>query len=108
MARCAHWGAGARAESGIDGLASAAHTSTAPIMASPTAIKALTSRLAFQLDEPNISFDPLIDSARDRVSAQMRQRLWFCWSVPIVWVLRIWLQDRNASVQQSGGGDLGP
>ena len=54
------FGAGARADSGIDGLASAAHTSTAPIMASPTAIKALTSRLGFQLDEPTISLDPLM------------------------------------------------
>jgi hypothetical protein len=49
-------------------------------MASPTAAKALTGRLRFQLDEPNISFDPLMDSGRD-------------WSVPIVWWPRVWLQD---------------
>jgi hypothetical protein len=38
--------------------------------------------------------DPLMDSGRDTESPHgMRQRLWFCWSVPIVWMLRIWLQD---------------
>jgi hypothetical protein len=63
-------------------------------MASPTAIKALTGRLRFQLDEPNISFDPLMDSGRDTESPHgMRERLWFCWSVPIVWRPRVWLQD---------------
>ena len=39
------------------------------MMASPTAIKALSRRLEFQLDEANISLDPLVDSDRDRLSA---------------------------------------
>jgi hypothetical protein len=62
------FGAGARAGSGVEALANAAHTRTAPIVASPTAIKALTGRLGFQLDEPNISFEPLMDSGRDTQS----------------------------------------
>jgi hypothetical protein len=53
------FGAPVKAEPGVDGLASPAHTSTAPITASPTAIKALTSRLERQLVESTISFDPL-------------------------------------------------
>jgi len=36
----------------------------------------------------------------------MRQRLWFCWSVPIVWSSGSGSRTWNASVQQSGGGDL--
>ena len=56
------FGAPVNAEPGVDGLASPAHTSTAPITASPTAIKALTSRLERKLVESTISFDPLIDS----------------------------------------------
>ena len=50
-------GALAMAESGLDGLASAVHTSKAPITASPTAIEALTGRLRRQRDELNISFE---------------------------------------------------
>ena len=84
------FGAGARAGSGVDGLASAAHTSTAPIMASAIAITALRGRLRFQLDEPNISLDPLMTAVgTQNLPRGMRQRLWFCWSVPIVWMLRI-------------------
>ena len=44
-------------------------------MASPTAIEALTSRLGRQLDEPNISFDPLVDSGRDGPPHSTRERL---------------------------------
>jgi len=58
------FGAPVKAEPGVDGLASPAHTSTAPMTASPTAINALTSRLERQLVESTISFDPLIDSGR--------------------------------------------
>ena len=65
------FGAPVKAEPGVDGLASPAHTSTAPITASPTAIKALTSRLERQLVESTISFDPLIDSGRHGPSAQL-------------------------------------
>jgi hypothetical protein len=60
-------GAPTRAESGADGLGNAAHTSTVPIMASPMAIEALTSRLGCQRDVRNISFDPLVDSGRDKL-----------------------------------------
>ena len=63
------FGIGARAESGVDGLANAAHTSTAPIMPSPIAIKARTSRLECQLNVLKISFDPLVDSGHGRPSA---------------------------------------
>jgi hypothetical protein len=69
------FGAPVKAEPGVDGLASPAHTSTAPITASPTAIKALTSRLERQLVESTISFDPLIDSGWHGPSAQLRERL---------------------------------
>jgi hypothetical protein len=62
-------------------------------MASPTAAKALTGRLRFQLDEPNISFDPLMDSGRD-------------WSVPIVWWPRVWLQDLERVSPAEWRGDL--
>jgi hypothetical protein len=62
-------------------------------MASPTATKALTGRLRFQLDEPNISFDPLMDSGRD-------------WSVPIVWWPRVWLQDLERVSPAEWRGDL--
>jgi hypothetical protein len=54
-------GALTRAESGVNGPGSAAHTNRVPIMASPTAIEALTGRLGCQRDERNISFDPLVD-----------------------------------------------
>ena len=64
------FGTGAGAESGVDGLANAAHTSTAPIMPSPIAIKARTRRLECQLDELKISFHPLVDSGHSRPSAQ--------------------------------------
>jgi hypothetical protein len=62
-------------------------------MASPTATKALTGRLRSQLDEPNISFDPLMDSGRD-------------WSVPIVWWPRVWLQDLERVGRAEWRGDL--
>jgi hypothetical protein len=77
-------------------------------MASPTAIKALTGRLRFQLDEPNISLDPLMTAVGTQsLRTAVRERLWFCWSVPIVWMLRVWLKGAwNASAQQNGGGDL--
>jgi hypothetical protein len=76
-------------------------------MASPTAIKALTGRLRFQLDEPNISFDPLMDSGRDTESPHgMRECLWFCWSVPIVWRPRVWLQDLERVSPAEWRGDL--
>jgi hypothetical protein len=53
------FGEPARAESGVDGLASPAQTSTTPRIASPPAIEALTSSpLGYQRDELNISFDP--------------------------------------------------
>jgi hypothetical protein len=82
--------AGARAEPGVDGVASAAHTSTAPIMASPTAIKALRGRLEFQLDEPNISLDPLVDGGWDTESPHgMAGAPLVLPSAPIVWMLRI-------------------
>ena len=65
------FGTGARAESGgVDGLAKAAHTSTAPIMPSPIAIKARTRRLECQLNELKISFHPLVDSGHGMPSAQ--------------------------------------
>ena len=64
------FGTGARAESGVDGLAKAAHTSTAPIMPSPIAIKARTRRLECQLNELKISFHPLVDCGHGRPSAQ--------------------------------------
>jgi hypothetical protein len=63
-------GTGARAELGGDGPANAAHTSTAPIMPSPIAIKARTRRLGCQLNELKISLDPLVDSGHDMLSAQ--------------------------------------
>jgi hypothetical protein len=76
-------------------------------MASPTAIKALTGRLRFQLDEPNISFDPLMDSGRDTESPHgMRECLWFCWSVPIVGRPRVWLQDLERVSPAEWRGDL--
>jgi hypothetical protein len=59
-----------RAESGINGPGSAAHTNRVPIMASPTAIEAFTGRLGCQRDERNISFDPLVDRGRDNPSAR--------------------------------------
>jgi hypothetical protein len=65
-------GAGSAVASEVDGLARAAHTSTTPIMASPTAIKALTSQLARQLDELNISFDPLVDAVPITLRAARR------------------------------------
>ena len=64
------FGTGARAESGVDGLANAAHTSTAPIMPSPIAIKARTHRLECELNELKISFHPLVDSGHGRPAAQ--------------------------------------
>ena len=71
-------------------------------MASPTAIKVLTSRLERQLDEPNINFDPLIDSGRDGPSAQHA-------GVPLIagayrLSLRVWLQDleRVTPAQRQG------
>src|SRR4249919_1738317 len=64
------FGTGARAESGIDGLANAAHTTTAPIMPSPIAIKPRTHRLEDQLNDLKISFHPLVDSGHGRPSAQ--------------------------------------
>jgi hypothetical protein len=76
-------------------------------MASPTAIKALTGRLEFQPDEPNISFDPLMNSGRDTESPHgMRERLWFCWSVPIVWRPRVCLQDLERVSPAEWRGDL--
>jgi len=63
-------GTGAGAESGADGLTNAAHTSTAPIMPNPTAIKARARRLGRQLNELKISFDPLVDSGHDRPFVQ--------------------------------------
>ena len=39
-------------------------------MASPTAIKALTSRLACQLDKLNIGLDPLVKSVRTYAFAE--------------------------------------
>jgi hypothetical protein len=44
-------------------------------MASPTAIKALTGRLGFQLDDPNISFDPFVAAAWSKSPHSMRERL---------------------------------
>jgi len=68
------FGTGARAESGVDGLANAAHTSTAPIMPSPIAIKARTRRLEGQLNELKISFHPLVDSGHAGPPHSMRER----------------------------------
>jgi hypothetical protein len=53
------------------------------MMASPTAIIALTDRLEVQLDEPNISFDPLMDSGLGKLSAQHAGVPLICRSVPI-------------------------
>jgi hypothetical protein len=76
-------------------------------MARPTAINALMGRLRFRLNEPNISFDPLMDSGRDTESPHgMRERLWFCWSVPIVWRPRVWLQDLERVSPAQCRGDL--
>jgi hypothetical protein len=69
------FGAPVKAEPGVDGRASPAQISTAPITASPTAIKALTSQLERELVDSTISFDPLIDSGRHGPSAQLRERL---------------------------------
>src|SRR5215212_4284133 len=63
-------GAPPTAEPEVDGLASAVHTSTAPIMAKPIAIQTRTNRLVRQRDELNNGFDPLVDSGRNRLSAQ--------------------------------------
>ena len=64
------FGTGAWGASGVDGPANAAHTSTAPIMPSPIAIKARTRRLECQLNELKISFHPLVASGHGRPSAQ--------------------------------------
>jgi hypothetical protein len=68
-------GAVSKAESGVDGLATATHTSTVPIMASPRAIEALTRRLGCQRDERNISFDPSSIAVGTNPPHSMRERL---------------------------------
>jgi hypothetical protein len=75
-------------------------------MASPTAIKAFTGRLRFQLDEPNISFDPLINSGRDTQSAPGMRRLCSCWSVPILCKLRVSPQELECVGPAEGRGDF--
>ena len=75
-------------------------------MARPTAINALTGRLRFRLDKPNIVFDPLMNNGRDTESPHgMQERLWFCWSVPIVCRLRVCLEDleRVSPTELRGG-----
>jgi len=64
------FGTGAGAESGVDGLANAAHTRTAPITPSPIAIKARIRRLECELNELKISFHPLVDSGHGMPSAE--------------------------------------
>jgi hypothetical protein len=99
------FGAPVRAESGVDGLPSAAHTSMAPIMASPTATEALTSRLGRRRDEPNISLDPLIDSAQDRPRTAYGRALDFAGAYRVS--LRVCSRTCNALVQHNGKGDHG-
>jgi len=76
-------------------------------MARPTAINALMSRLRVRLDEPNIIFDPLMNSGRDTESPHgMQERLWFCWSVPIVCGLRVCPEDLGRVSPTELRGDL--
>jgi hypothetical protein len=56
-------GAPPTADSDVDGLVSAAHTSTAPMMANPTAIQTRPNRLVRQRDELITCFDPPVDRA---------------------------------------------
>jgi hypothetical protein len=44
-------------------------------MANPTAIKTLTDPLGFQLDDPNISFDPLVAAVWRYSPRTKRERL---------------------------------
>ena len=98
-------GALAMAESGLDGLASAAHTSTAPTMASPTAIEALTGRFGCQRDELRISFDRLLDSGRDRTSHNIAGAPLIA-GAPGVRMIRSGSRLSNALVQQNGEATL--
>src|SRR5215211_4262785 len=56
-------GAPPTADSDVDGLVSAAHSSTAPMMADPTAIQTRPNRLVRQRDELITCFDPPVDRA---------------------------------------------
>ena len=71
-------------------------------MASPTAIKALTSQLARQLDELNITFDPLVDSFRINPPHSMQERHRSGGAYPSVLMLRVWLKE----LEQFGDGGI--
>jgi hypothetical protein len=99
-----------RGESWFGGrrFASAAHTSTAPMMASPPAITALRARLRFQLDEPNISLDPLMTAVGTQSfgTACGGDASGFAGAHPLSGGSGSAPRTWNASVQQTGGGDL--
>ena len=76
-------------------------------MASPTAIKALTGRLRFQLDEPNISLDPLMTAVGTQSRRTARGNAsGFAGAYPLSGCSGSGPRAWNASAQQNGGGDL--
>ena len=99
-------GAPPTAEPEVDGLASAVHTSTAPIMAKPMAIQIRTDRLVRQRDELNNGFDPLVDSWRNRLSAQHPEAHRFAAAYLSVQIQESDSRPQNAHSTQRRGNPL--